>query len=276
MNPSITSSARTSHPNWLRRLAVGFALVSMTSCAALGGQKPEIQTRSIDSIPELEALPHDARPVIKISVRQDGEYQLPEEWGWLAMFANRDSSVASGENLESKITRALQQTNRFLVRANNFDDYRDERELEDEGIINEETATKPGKVVGAQYAIRCNVEDLNFAEEESGRGISGFLPDWVPFVDRLNISSSDKVATVRISAEVVSLETGIIVQTVEGRGLQTSSSSKSLFQVKGLVLSQQEKKNPTLANAITECIKELVYEIGRSVPPNEISVVAAR
>ncbi|MFT7484470.1 MAG: hypothetical protein ACI9F9_000310 [Candidatus Paceibacteria bacterium] len=246
----------------LATLALG-ALLGPSCATTQNGASSEV--RSIDSIRELEQIPISARPVIKVSMSQDGADNVPEQYRWIMSFANKDKSVASGENLESKIRRALQQTGRFHVRATDFADVRQERDLEDEGLLSNESPTDI-KIAKAQYSIRLNVEDFNLGESESG---SDFGIGNIPFIGgAFDLGSQESTATCIISAEIINLSTGLVVNTVEGRGFQTSTSSKQRVSWGGMKYSQQEKENPTMANAVTECVKELVLEIGQSVPAN--------
>jgi hypothetical protein len=180
-----------------------------TSCAATQ-TGAEADIRSIDSIPELEALPADARPVIKVSVHQSSQNEVPSELRWLLAFRNNDTSVASGENLESKIVRALSSTNRFQIRVNETSLITQERDLENAGYLRDDSPAEI-EMLKAQYSIRFNVESLNLAESESG---NRFGLNKLPLIGgAFNLENEKVEATVMISAEVVNLKTGTIVQT---------------------------------------------------------------
>ena len=242
------------------------SVATISGCATTTRGEGKAKPRVIEDMPALEALPADSRPVIKVSLKQGGSYDVPESARWIFALANRDSSVASGSNLETKLIDSLLASNRFFVRTNDTIDLQQEKALQDSGDLREDSGVRRGRMYKAQYAIVANVVDMNFAEEES----SGRWSIPIPFVGRQTFGRGEKVATITIVAQITNVETGLHIQSVTAHGYQTSATSNNNFSFRGIHFDSSEKKNPTLANAITECIADLVYQIGEAIPPNSV------
>ena len=76
-----------------------------------------------------------------------------------------------GGGLTSMLTTALSESNRFLVVERGLiSDVFAEQELTAAGLVSEEAAARPGKLIGAQLLVVGSITEFN--EAESGKGFS--------------------------------------------------------------------------------------------------------
>jgi len=245
-------------------LPLSLALIA-TSCLSTQDPDTDVGARRIDDIADVEALPFDARPRIKVSVKQNvsgAESQLVRD---LLALSGRGGTGTTGQGVEAMIEDALINCNRFLVVDNDaVDEVLDEQRKDKLGLTSEEGDINVG-LAKAQYAVKVTITDLRFEEKKSGGGLS--VP--IPFVGRVGGGAKKAEAKVAMIAKITSLESGLIVQSVNASGRQASRGNDVRFSAYGVRGDFEDEVDPTLSNAIQECIKELVLEVSKAIPANE-------
>lgn len=180
---------------------------------------------------------------------------------------SENTAAVQVSGLEELLTTALFNTHRFrLIERKALVDLMGEQDAGASGRIDEATATRIGKLAGAEYLVLAAVNDYDpdFKSHKTGGGIFGRVPG----ADALGAGGLDlhgKAVKVVLSLRVVHATTGeiMLATTVEGtsdsRGVGFAGGGLTSSAIGG-VMGRSEKNEP-LSYALQICFSKAAYVI---------------
>lgn len=255
--------------------ASGLATASFLACALLSAQpvwakvkQPEIDNVSAtrEKVAKIQALPANARPRVKVSVRQEGKAFYSSHGNTagdpdssvttLHGAVGPDVATSGTDQIRHALERALLNSKHFRVVSNTLQDFGEEEQLDTGGYSREDTAVKRGKMLNAQYAVLVTILEINSGEEETHGGIS-FMG--------LHVGGKRGDAMVRLGVQLVDLETREVVFEGEAEGRQKRGGGDVGANILGIEASLGKTKSPTLGAAIQNAIAEVVVQLAENV-----------
>lgn len=142
--------------------------------------------------------------------------------------------------------------------------YADEYEMPN---LNEKTVAKKKQFIAARYTITGGISELGICEESSHSGVQlGGLVSLLggPSVD-LGGKKGNSKSRVKVIAQVVSVETGEIVDTFEAYSEISDDSYGVNAGVMGIGVEHHESTRPPIEKATNQAIHDLAAQIAKGV-----------
>jgi curli biogenesis system outer membrane secretion channel CsgG len=156
-----------------------------------------------------------------------------------------------GTGLTEMLTTALIQSNRFIVLERKaVQDMQSEASLSSSGIVNPDTAIKPGSLLGAQAMIRGAVTEYSYKKSSTGPG--------AVFGKAVGVQRSTLEAMVAIDVRIYDAATGQIIDSVRADGKAKSSENSANVEIENNKVSAGNFSSTPLGAASREAIQKAV------------------
>lgn len=214
---------------------------------------PAVLQKSVEAIP---GVAENDQPVLMVRVDDGGlasirtiQFVIPGVTGGGASTTNPLKAM------EYRASRYLNSTKRFKVPS--YDDVRELRNLEAEGLVD---SSEPTKAIKPHYSVKCTILEMNPGEQQSGGGFGIGPVRW---------GNAESIAVVKVGVEVVSLQGANKGQTIwngEAKGEQSSKAKRLGINVGLFSMDNKKSTSPTLDDAMELCIMDLVLKLAEHVP----------
>jgi curli biogenesis system outer membrane secretion channel CsgG len=156
-----------------------------------------------------------------------------------------------GSGLTEMLTTALIKSNRFIViERKAIQDLQSEAMLASSGMVNPDTAIKPGSLLGAQAMIRGAVTEYSYKKSSTGSG--------AVFGQTVGLQRNTLEAMVAIDVRIYDAATGQILDSVRADGKAKSSENTANVEVGNNKLSTSNFSSTPLGAASREAIEKAV------------------
>jgi curli biogenesis system outer membrane secretion channel CsgG len=193
-------------------------------------------------------------PVSVTRFQQEVDHLLDHCSGWT--FTQQDQ-------LRTELERELSRNGlKVLERKSIRDIYDHEYELPN---LNQKTVAKRNKFIAAKYTITGGISELGVCESSSGSGVQlGGIVSLLggPSVD-LGLKNRTSVSKVKLVAQVVSVQTGEILESFEARSEVSDHAYAVEAGAMGVGASHGAKSNPPIERATNQAIHELAAQIAK-------------
>jgi curli biogenesis system outer membrane secretion channel CsgG len=196
-----------------------------------------------------------------------------------SVYVRERQTFAQGMN-EMMIAELLK-TGRFIVvERKALDDVLAEQQLQHSGAGNPETASKVGRVIGAQYLIRPTITEFSYGEEAKTQGGAVKPPVDVPVVGRPKLGGGKAKITARLvlDTRIYEVETSQITTSVKSEATADQSMTKldlgtEVFDYNSANFSKTPLGAAT-RQAVADAVAKVVAELGNK--PWQARVVTVR
>jgi len=155
-----------------------------------------------------------------------------------------------GEGMAEMLTTELMKTGRFVViERQALQDVVDEQKLGQSGLVQKETASKIGQILGAQIVIRGIVSEFEQNESGGGKGISLF---------GVSVGSKSSNAHVAVDIRLIDTTTGQILYSHNAAGKAESSGLSIGVDVQGVGFASDDFKKTPIGQATRQAIHNAV------------------
>ncbi len=155
-----------------------------------------------------------------------------------------------GAALTEQLTTALVNTGRFIVlERKGLNEVLAEQNLGASGRVNQETAPKKGRVIGAEWLIKAAITEYTEKKSRSGGGA---------FFRGLGIGGKKKEAFVALDVRIVDAATGEVIDSVRADGRARSSGAIGGVSIGGVVLAGGKEDNTPIGQATRAALTDAV------------------
>lgn len=155
-----------------------------------------------------------------------------------------------GEGMAEMLTTELIKTGRFVViERRALQDVVDEQKLGQSGLVQKETASKIGQILGAQMVVSGVVSEFEQTESGGGKGVSLF---------GLSIGSKSSNAHVAVDVRMIDTVTGQVIYSHNAAGKAESSGFSVGVDIGGVGFASDDFKKTPIGQATRQAIQDAV------------------
>jgi len=155
-----------------------------------------------------------------------------------------------GEGMAEMLTTELIKTGRFVViERQALQDVVDEQKLGQSGLVQKETASKIGQILGAQIVIRGVVSEFEQSESGGGKGVNLF---------GVSLGSKSSNAHVAVDIRMIDTVTGQILYSHNSAGKAESSGFSIGVDLGGVGFASDDFKKTPIGQATRQAIQDAV------------------
>lgn len=155
-----------------------------------------------------------------------------------------------GDGMAEMLTTELMNTGRFIVvERNALQDVVDEQKLGQSGLVQKDTVTKIGQILGAQIIVRGVVSEFEQNESGGGKGIS---------FGGISLGHKSANAHVAVDIRLIDTTSGQVLYSHNAAGRAESSSMSLGVNLGGVSFGGDEFKKTPIGQATRQAIADAV------------------
>lgn len=165
-----------------------------------------------------------------------------------------ESPSEFGQGMSDMLVTSLIASKRFIVlERKDFRDVEDELKLQGSGAVQEDSAAKAGKLLGAQILVRGSLTELSYKKSVTGLG-GGIIED-------IQAAKASYTANCVVDVKIVDVQTGQILDSVKGEGKAVNKTKYVGFTSRQFSFGNASFENSSTAQAVRKAIDDAVKKL---------------